>query len=66
MLIPYPSRDGDFELAIDADVLFQKSAFVVIKVCHVKGSVVLKFTKEPFSHWSFSFVPVSSNVCILS
>jgi hypothetical protein len=57
VLLDIEYKDGDFELAIDADVLFQKSAFVVIKVCHVKGSVVLKFTKEPFSHWSFSFVP---------
>ena len=50
---------GNFELAVDADVLFHKSAFVVIKLCYVKGSVVMKFTKEPFSHWSFSFKPVS-------
>jgi len=53
---------GGVQLAIDAELLLHKGALVTIRVCHAKGMVELKFTKEPFSHWSLSLLPVSDGV----
>ena len=50
---------GGVQLNIDAELLLNKAALVTIRVCNVKGFVELKFTKEPFSHWSLSLLPVS-------
>ena len=53
---------GGLQLAIDAELLLQKGALVTIRVCHAKGMVEVKFTKEPFSHWSLSLLPVSDGM----
>ena len=55
---------GGVQLNIDAELLLHKAALVTIRVCHAKGMIELKFTKEPFSHWSLSLLPVSEAVDI--
>ena len=55
---------GGLQLAIDAELLLQKGALVTIRVCHAKGMVEVKFTKEPFSHWSLSLLPVSDGMSV--
>ncbi|XP_009568886.2 PDZ domain-containing protein 8 [Cuculus canorus] len=48
--------NGGFHLAIDADLLFDKSAYLSVKISRVIGKLKLVFTRLPFTHWSFSFM----------
>lgn len=48
--------NGGFHLAIDADLVFGKSAYLFAKISRVEGRLRLVFTRLPFTHWSFSFV----------
>lgn len=47
---------GGFHLAIDADLVFGKSAYLFVKISKMEGRVRLVFTRLPFTHWSFTFV----------
>nr|XP_060624487.1 PDZ domain-containing protein 8 [Anolis sagrei ordinatus] len=47
---------GGFHLAIDADLVFGKSAYLFAKISRVVGRLRLVFTRLPFTHWSFCFV----------
>ncbi|XP_053165454.1 PDZ domain-containing protein 8 [Hemicordylus capensis] len=47
---------GGFHLAIDADLVFGKSAYLFVKISRMEGRVRLVFTRLPFTHWSFTFV----------
>ncbi|XP_062988777.1 PDZ domain-containing protein 8 [Elgaria multicarinata webbii] len=47
---------GGFHLAIDADLVFGKSAYLFAKISRVVGRLRLVFTRLPFTHWSFTFV----------
>lgn len=47
---------GGFHLAIDADLVFGKSASLFVKISRILGRIRLVFTRLPFTHWSFSFV----------
>ncbi|KAF1632452.1 PDZ domain-containing protein 8, partial [Eudyptes filholi] len=48
--------NGGFHLAIDADLVFGKSAYLFVKISRVIGKLKLVFTRLPFTHWSFSFM----------
>ncbi|KAF7253423.1 PDZ domain-containing protein 8 [Varanus komodoensis] len=48
--------NGGFHLAIDADLVFGKSAYLFAKISRVVGRLRLVFTRLPFTHWSFTFV----------
>ncbi|KAL9847641.1 PDZ domain-containing protein 8 [Geothlypis trichas] len=48
--------NGGFHLAIDADLVFGKSAYLFVKISRVMGRLKLVFTRLPFTHWSFSFM----------
>lgn len=48
--------NGGFHLAIDADLVFGKSASLFVKLSRVMGRLRLVFTRLPFTHWSFTFV----------
>ncbi|OPJ84157.1 PDZ domain-containing protein 8 isoform B [Patagioenas fasciata monilis] len=48
--------NGGFHLAIDADLVFGKSAYLFVKISRVMGRLKLVFTRRPFTHWSFSFM----------
>uniref|UniRef100_A0ACB8F9P4 Uncharacterized protein n=1 Tax=Sphaerodactylus townsendi TaxID=933632 RepID=A0ACB8F9P4_9SAUR len=47
---------GGFHLAIDADLVFGKSAYLFVKISKIAGRLRLVFTRLPFTHWSFTFV----------
>ena len=40
--------------------VFNKSAYVAIQVLKVKGTGRLRFTREPYTNWSFAFNEVST------
>ncbi|NWR46318.1 PDZD8 protein, partial [Regulus satrapa] len=48
--------NGGFHLAIDADLVFGKSAYLFVKISRVMGRLKLVFTRLPFTHWFFSFM----------
>ncbi|XP_013921481.1 PREDICTED: PDZ domain-containing protein 8 [Thamnophis sirtalis] len=48
--------EGGFHLAIDADLVFGKSAYLFAKISKIMGRLRLVFTRIPFTHWSFAFV----------
>lgn len=48
--------NGGFHLAIDADLVFGKSAYLFVKLSRVMGKLKLVFTRLPFTHWYFSFM----------
>ncbi|NXM76530.1 PDZD8 protein, partial [Serilophus lunatus] len=48
--------NGGFHLAIDADLVFGKSAYLFVKISRVMGKLKLVFTRLPFTHWFFSFM----------
>ncbi|NXA82314.1 PDZD8 protein, partial [Thryothorus ludovicianus] len=48
--------NGGFHLAIDADLVFGKSAYLFVKISRVTGRLKLVFTRLPFTHWFFSFM----------
>lgn len=48
--------DGGFHLAIDADLVFGKSAYLFARISRIMGRLRLVFTRIPFTHWSFAFV----------
>lgn len=47
---------GGFHLAVDVDLVFGKSAYLFVKMRRVAGRLCLRFSRLPFTHWSFSFV----------
>uniref|UniRef100_A0A1B6DL70 Phorbol-ester/DAG-type domain-containing protein n=1 Tax=Clastoptera arizonana TaxID=38151 RepID=A0A1B6DL70_9HEMI len=46
---------GGFQLSIDANMRLNKTAHVSVKVNQLQGLACLRFTRHPYSHWSFSF-----------
>ena len=52
--------NGDFQLSVDVDTVFGKSAFLSVKILKLTGAARLQFTNVPFKHWSFAFVEVCS------
>ena len=57
---------GGFQLAIDVDMMFGKSAYLSVKVTKMAGRARLCLTRLPYTHWSFAFVEVScwNKVCL--
>lgn len=47
---------GGFHLAVDVDLVFGKSAYLFVKMRRVAGRLRLRFSRLPFTHWSFAFV----------
>ncbi|KAG5879738.1 hypothetical protein JTB14_033340 [Gonioctena quinquepunctata] len=46
---------GNFMLCIDARMKFGKTAYLSIKVKRISGRARLQFSRQPYTHWSFSF-----------
>ncbi|XP_064404308.1 uncharacterized protein LOC135349681 isoform X3 [Halichondria panicea] len=46
---------GGAEMKIDADLVFNKSAYVAVTVLKIRGDARIQFTRTPSTHWSFSF-----------
>ncbi len=55
ILVDLEYKNG-FSVSIDADLILNKSAFMHLKIAHLKGKARLQFTRHPFTHWSFSFI----------
>ncbi|CRL08055.1 CLUMA_CG020948, isoform A [Clunio marinus] len=47
---------GDFQLKIDADMVLGKKGSLSMKVKQLSGKARLQFTRQPFTHWSISFI----------
>ncbi|VDM97176.1 unnamed protein product [Thelazia callipaeda] len=47
---------GGFQSSVDVSMLFGRFAQLSIKLTRLSGKVRLKLTREPFTHWAFSFV----------
>lgn len=46
---------GNFLLSVDGKMKFGKTAYLSIKVKRICGLARLQFTRNPYTHWSFSF-----------
>ncbi|KAJ8936902.1 hypothetical protein NQ318_010929 [Aromia moschata] len=46
---------GNFLLSVDAKMKFGKTAYLSIKVKRICGQARLQFSRQPYTHWSFSF-----------
>eukprot|EP00794_Sanderia_malayensis_P006959 gene6959-7744_t len=46
---------GGFLLSLDAELIFGKTAYMAVKLNSLKGRLRLQFTRNPCTHWSFSF-----------
>ena len=51
---------GRFQLAIDVDMVFGRSAYLSVMLTKLQGIARLQFTRLPFTHWSFTFTQVMS------
>jgi len=50
--------NGRFQLAIDVDMVFGRSAYLSVMLTKLQGVARLQFTRLPFTHWSFTFTQV--------
>ncbi|EDO37885.1 predicted protein [Nematostella vectensis] len=46
---------GGCHVAIQVDLLFNKSAYFSVKMVYLKGQGRIRFQQSPCTHWSFSF-----------
>ncbi|XP_057313553.1 PDZ domain-containing protein 8-like isoform X1 [Hydractinia symbiolongicarpus] len=46
---------GGFIISLDVDLIFGKSAHFTVKLNSLVGRLRLQFTRNPCTHWSFSF-----------
>ncbi|CAH1188292.1 unnamed protein product [Phyllotreta striolata] len=46
---------GNFLLSVDGKMKFGKTAYLSIKVKRITGEARLEFSRQPYTHWSFSF-----------
>ncbi|GAB1604563.1 PDZ domain-containing protein 8-like [Argonauta hians] len=46
---------GGFQMAVDVDLMFGKSAYLSITVTKLVGKARLLFTRDPYTHWNFAF-----------
>ncbi|XP_064636736.1 PDZ domain-containing protein 8-like isoform X2 [Lineus longissimus] len=47
---------GGFQISVDVDLVFGKSAYLSIKLSHLRGTGRLQLSRQPFTHWSFAFI----------
>ena len=52
---------GGFVLSLDVDLIFGRTASLSIKLNKLVGRVRLQYTRNPCTHWSFSFYEVNFN-----
>lgn len=49
---------GRFQLAVDVEMVFGKSAYLSVVLTKLQGTARLQFTRQPYTHWSFAFMEV--------
>ena len=64
VIIDLEYKNG-FQLSVDADLILGRSAYVHIKIVSIKGKARIQFTRQPFTHWSFSFIEVVTKMMFL-
>nr|XP_033796900.1 PDZ domain-containing protein 8 [Geotrypetes seraphini] len=47
--------EGGFQLAVDVELVFGKSAYLFVRLTRVRGRARLLFSRLPFTHWSLAF-----------
>jgi len=52
------SYTGGFQLAVDVDMVFGRSAYLSVTLTKMSGLARLQFTRLPYTHWSFTFTEV--------
>ena len=60
---------GGFHLSVDVTAVLGRKAFLSVKVSRVAGQVRLRFSRRPYTHWSFGFThepTVSQDIPALS
>ena len=55
---------GGFQLAVDVDLVFGKSAYLSVTVTHLRGTARIQLSRLPFTHWSFAFLEVGADVTL--
>uniref|UniRef100_T1J1P6 PDZ domain-containing protein 8 n=1 Tax=Strigamia maritima TaxID=126957 RepID=T1J1P6_STRMM len=46
---------GGFQLSINADLVWGRSAYLAVQITRLSGTVRLQLTRQPFTHWSITF-----------
>ena len=49
---------GGCHMAIQVNLVFNKSVYVAVKLVHLQGRARLQFRRHPLAHWSFAFYEV--------
>lgn len=49
---------GGFIISLDVDLIFGKKASMTVRLKSLVGRIRLQFTRNPCTHWSFSFYEV--------
>lgn len=49
---------GGCHMAIQVDLVFNKSVYLAIKMVSLRGRARLQFSRHPLTHWSFAFYEV--------
>ncbi|XP_044176573.1 PDZ domain-containing protein 8-like [Acropora millepora] len=46
---------GGCHIAMQVDLVFNKSVYLAVKLVHLQGRARLQFRRHPLAHWSFAF-----------
>lgn len=49
---------GGCHMAIQVDLVFNKSVYLAVKLAHLRGRARLQLSRHPLTHWSFAFYEV--------
>ena len=49
---------GGCHMAIQVDLVFNKSVYVAVKLISLRGRARLQLSRHPLTHWSFAFYEV--------
>ena len=49
---------GGCHIAMQVDLVFNKSVYLAVKLVHLQGRARLQFRRHPLAHWSFAFYEV--------
>lgn len=49
---------GGCHMALQVDLVFNKSVYLAVKLVHLQGRARLQFSRHPLTHWSLEFYEV--------
>ena len=50
--------DGGCHMAIQVDLVFNKSVYLAVKLASLRGRARLQLSRHPLTHWSLAFYEV--------